>query len=374
MRLFITILIWGALFQGLLLGLIFITSKKYKSFANSLLGIFLLAFVFQAFTDILPFNSIWGYSISSYFTLPEVKWLLPVLFVHFVLVKVGRSSAFNLFLTIQYTLAFIIIGLTPLNIILFLTEGITLLELLGWELMDQIYMSLQYYAFLLTIAAFFIALVETLKYRNIVKDESSDFKLLDLRWLYQFIFLIVPIIFFWGAELIRIALGGRGQSDLTIVIFVFIAIFIYYVSFKALTQQTLFEGSFKRLHENTRLINKQNKQDNSISPEIYDKIEEEMEANEYFLNQNLTLHDFAKYINTPARIISTSINQVASNNFNEWVNNFRVERAIELLADERSNYLSIEGVGAEAGFKSRSSMYMAFKNKTGKSPGHFRAV
>ena len=99
-----------------------------------------------------------------------------------------------------------------------------------------------------------------------------------------------------------------------------------------------------------------------------------MQANEYFLDQNLTIHDFARQIETPARTISACINQVAGNNFNEWVNNFRVEKAILLLTGEKSNYLSVEGVGAEAGFKSRSSMYMAFKKKTGKSPGHFKAV
>ena len=32
--------------------------------------------------------------LSGYFTLPEVKILLPVLFLHFVLEKIARSSAF----------------------------------------------------------------------------------------------------------------------------------------------------------------------------------------------------------------------------------------------------------------------------------------
>ncbi len=33
---------------------------------------------------------------------------------------------------------------------------------------------------------------------------------------------------------------------------------------------------------------------------------------------------------------------------------------------------TIEGIGIDSGFRSRSAMYTAFKKKTGKSPGHFR--
>jgi AraC-like DNA-binding protein len=374
LRLIITILIWGALFQGLLLGVVFISTKRYSSYANKLLGCFLIAFVFQAFTDILPYDQIGSYSIAHYFTLPEVKWLLPLLFLHFVLEKLGRSLAYRLFLKAHYGLAFAIIALTVFNLLLFWIADTTLLELIGWRWMDIFYMSLQYYAFALTVVAFVIALRETLKYKEIVSNESSDFKMLDLKWLYQFIFLIVPIIFFWGAELTRIALGGTGQSDLSVAIFLFIAVFNYFVSYKALTRQTLFEESADRFHLASSPLEKQKKAELLLPSDLYPKIEKEMKDNGYFLDHNLTIYDFSRQLKIPARTLSSCINQVAGNNFNEWVNNFRVDKAIVLLAGEQNNYLSVEGVGAEAGFKSRSSMYMAFKKKTGKSPGYFKAV
>ena len=74
-----TVIIWAAVIQGFLLGVIFITSRKRHSLANKILGSFLLAFVLQALADILPFSEIGGYSLSGYFTLPELKWLLPLL-------------------------------------------------------------------------------------------------------------------------------------------------------------------------------------------------------------------------------------------------------------------------------------------------------
>ena len=368
----ITLIIWAAVIQGLLLGVIFITSRKHRSFANRLLGFFLLSFVFVALTDLLPFSEIGNYSIEGYFTLPEVKLLLPVLFLHFVLEKVGRSSFYRPYLKIHYFLAFGIIGLTLINILLALFSGSTLLDLLGWVSLDRFYMGHQYYAFLLTVVAFVIALRETWRYRNLVRNEFTDLLLMDIKWLWQFIFVIAPIILFWGAELTRIALGGRGQSELTTAVYIFIAIFNYFVSFKAFTHQTLFDGS---ANSSGALDTKPLISDKSSTPvdhEICDKIKSEMNSKEYYLNQNLTIHDFAKEVQISARTISSCINQSVGFNFNEWVNNYRVEKAVTMLNDQSSNHLSIEGIGIDSGFRSRSAMYAAFRKKIGKTPGHFR--
>lgn len=372
MEMLITIIIWAAVIQGLLLGVIFMISRKHRSFANRLLGSFLLAFVFQALTDLLPINELGNYSIAGYFTLPEVKLLFPILFLHFVLEKVGRSSSYRWFLKIHYILAFGIISLTPINILLALFSGNSLLDLLGWSILEHFYMGHQYYAFILTMFVFIVALRETWRYRNLVRDEFTDLAMLDIQWLWQFIFVIAPIILFWGAELTRIALGGRGQSELTIIVYIFIALFNYFVSFKAFTHQTLFDGSVdpSRTKDTGPLISY-----NSSPPadhEICDKIKSEMEVKEYYLNQNLTIHDFAKEIQISARTISSCINQSVGFNFNEWVNNYRVEIALKMLTDKKNDHLSIEGIGIDSGFKSRSAMYAAFKKKLGKSPGLFR--
>jgi len=368
----ITIVIWGAVLQGLLLGVIFITSKKHRSFANQLLGSFLLAFVFAALTDLLPIEEIWGYSIQGYFTLPEVKLLFPVLFLHFILEKVGRSSYYGMFLKGHYFLAFGIIGITLINIILFLFSGSSLLEYLGWPILDRFFMGQQYYAFVLTVIIFILVIKETLRYRDLIRNEFTDMALLDINWLWQCIFGIAPIILFWGAELVRILLGGSGQSDLTLIAYLFIAVFNYFVSYKAFTQQTLFDGSrdsLKTLKDNTTTSHKASAM---VDPEICKKIKSKMETKKYYLDQDLTLHSFAKEIQVAARTISSCINQHLGLNFNEWVNNHRVDKSLEIIKADTKNQLSIEGIGFDAGFKSRSAMYSAFQKKLGHSPGHFR--
>jgi AraC-like DNA-binding protein len=372
MEMFIKFIIWAAVIQGLLLGVIFITSRKHRSFANRLLGFFLLAFVFEALTDLLPINEIGNYSLSGYFTLPEVKMILPVLFLHFVLEKIGRSSAYHLFLKIHYLFAFSFISITLINVLLVFFSGNSLLDFLGWPFLERFYMSFQYYAFILTTVSFGIALRETWRYRKLVRNEFTDLAMLDINWLWQFIFVIAPIILFWGAELIRIAMGGRGQSELTIIAYVFIAIFNYFVSYKAFTHQTLFDGSVGTLRPLETNPSISVKSSTPFDHEICNKIKSEMEEKGYYLNQNLTIHDFAKEIQISARTISSCVNQSVGSNFNEWVNNYRVEKALKILNDKNSNHLSIEGIGIDSGFKSRSAMYTAFKRKTGQSPGYFK--
>ena len=370
----VTIIIWAAILQGLLLGLVFIASNKYRSFANKLLGSFLLTFVFAALTDLLPFRKIWGYSIDGYFTLPEVKLMLPVLFLHFILQKVGRSSRYAVFLKTHYLLAFGVISLTIINISLFLIGESSLLNYFGWSFIEHFFMGQQYYAFVLTVTVFILTIKETLYYRNLIKNEFSDIALLDINWIWQCIFGIAPIILLWGFELVRIIIGGTGQSDFTIAAYVFVAIFNYFVSFKAFTQQTLFDKSAY-----VSIPAKSDPGISSVSKDLLDiglcdTINEKMMSNEHYLDPDLTIHQFAINIGISARTISNCINQNLGFNFNEWVNNYRVERALEIIRSDTKNQLSIEGIGFEAGFKSRSAMYAAFKKKLGHSPGHFRST
>ena len=372
MDVIITLVIWAAVIQGFLLGLLFIVSRKHRSNANRLLGLFMLTFVFAALSDLLPFSEIGNYSLSGYFTLPEVKLLFPVLFIHFVLEKVGRTSFYGLFLKVNYSLAFLMISLTLINILLVLTFNSSLLDLLGWKYLEPLFMGQQYYAFVLTGAAFTLALIETKKYRRLVGNEFTDIEMMKIRWLWQYTIVLAPIILLWGAELYRIIRGGTGQSDLTTYAYLAIAFFNYFVSYKAFSQHTLFDSSANPAIKYSEKHQDSHKLSVAVDPDLYERVQTEMEAKELYLEQNLNLHDFSREIQIPARSISACINQLAGMNFNEWVNNYRVENARALLKDPESNHLSIEGIGISSGFKSRSAMYDAFKRKLGVSPGHFR--
>lgn len=96
-----------------------------------------------------------------------------------------------------------------------------------------------------------------------------------------------------------------------------------------------------------------------------------MRTSESFVKSELTIVDVAKDLRIHTKQISTAINKVHHQNFNSYVNQFRIEKAIKLLREQDTN-LSIEGIGYEVGFHSKSAFYAAFKKVTGTTPTKFK--
>ena len=64
------------------------------------------------------------------------------------------------------------------------------------------------------------------------------------------------------------------------------------------------------------------------------------------------------------------INSHFNKSFPDFINCYRIKRAIDLLKSE-NNRLTIEGVAFECGFGNRTSFYKAFKSETGKLPSEY---
>ena len=366
------IVVWVIVIQGLFLGLTYIFAKKSRSKANKILGCFLLAFVFEALSsEFFPYNYFGSYKVGDYFGFPEVKLFFPVLFLNYVLEKLDNVSSYQKYLKFNYTLAILIIGLTPLNIVLHFVFSTTVRGVLGNEISNNIFMLQQHGAFILTIFAFVISIVETLRYKKMVQNELTDARMLQISWLWQLIFILFPIIILWGYELIYIILGGIGPSDFLSVTWIFVFVFLYFFSYKAYRNPNLFEYVPKNTRKEIGL-RMEKKEKHPCSEENSLQIIQLMEEHQYYLNKELTVHSFAKEIDMSPRLISSCINKNIGVNFNEWVNNYRVDYALSIITSDFDNLLSIEGIGSDSGFKSRSAMYTAFKKKLGNSPGHFR--
>lgn len=366
------VIIWVIIIQGIFLGFTYIFSKKSKSNANKILGLFLLAFVFEALSsEFFPYNYIGSYRIGVVFGIPEVKLFFPVLFFNYILEKLDRVSNYKKFLRFNYAIAILVICLTPANIVLHLGFNTSIEEVLGFGLADEIFMTSQYCAFVFTVMAFIISIAETYRYKKLVQNELTDFGMLQINWLWQFIFILFPIILLWGFELGRIISGGTGPSDFLSITWIFVFIFLYFFSFKAFRNPNLFEHVSKSIQKEI-IVRNQRKENHPCTEENSRRIISEMESLQFYLNEELTLHSFAKGINMSSRLISSCINKSMGHNFNEWVNNYRVEKALEMIKSDQNNTLSIEGIGSDSGFKSRSAMYAAFKKKLGHSPGFYR--
>ena len=82
----------------------------------------------------------------------------------------------------------------------------------------------------------------------------------------------------------------------------------------------------------------------------------------------------AEQLNISANYLSRLINALSKSNFSELINRYRVEEAKRALAHPDFSSYTVEGVGYEAGFKSKSAFYSAFKKHTGSTPIEFRGT
>ena len=103
-------------------------------------------------------------------------------------------------------------------------------------------------------------------------------------------------------------------------------------------------------------------------------LENHFQENRPFLRVGYKIGDLSKELDIPGYQLSAFINQEYGKNFNELVNEYRVDYLEEMLQSSPESFqYTLEALGNMAGFNSRTAFIAAVKKKTGKPPvDHFR--
>lgn len=133
------------------------------------------------------------------------------------------------------------------------------------------------------------------------------------------------------------------------------------------------KGSKTLLENQTRYKNQtSNWQNEKHVPEIVQKLENHMKVNEPFMDSSLSVYDLAKQINVPSRELSIAINHNLSKHFFDYVNEYRIKKAMQLFQQTTDEKLTVLEVLYDVGFNSKSSFNTAFKKFTGQTPSEYR--
>lgn len=100
-----------------------------------------------------------------------------------------------------------------------------------------------------------------------------------------------------------------------------------------------------------------------------DKLLALMADEQPWLEPELTLTELAHRLRTNPGLLSKVINAGCGQNFNDFVNTYRVHEARRKLADTRFAHYSLVGVALESGFNSKSTFNRVFKKLAGQAPG-----
>ncbi|MBJ6142067.1 AraC family transcriptional regulator [Hymenobacter sp. BT559] len=87
-----------------------------------------------------------------------------------------------------------------------------------------------------------------------------------------------------------------------------------------------------------------------------------------WLEPELTLTELAQRLRTNPALLSKVINTGCGQNFNDFVNTYRVHEARRKLADPRFAHYSLVGVALESGFNSKSTFNRVFKKLLEQAP------
>lgn len=158
-----------------------------------------------------------------------------------------------------------------------------------------------------------------------------------------------------------------------------VALFITcWLVMKALNHPELFRGINSRLQLTKDILPEveektasKNVQDDAISSQI-STLKQYMAQKEPFLDPSLTIQELANQIDIPVRDLSVLINHHMDQHFFDFVNEYRIQKAMGILKDQSRSQLTVLEILYEVGFNSKSSFNTSFKKHTNLTPTAYR--
>ncbi len=114
----------------------------------------------------------------------------------------------------------------------------------------------------------------------------------------------------------------------------------------------------------SRILNEELKED------YIQRLDKAMFTDKMYLDPLLTLERLSKSLRIPRNYLSQLINEHFALNFNEMINQFRINDAKEIM-NSKKQHLTIIDIAYQVGFNSKSTFNTAFKRYTGKTPSTF---
>jgi AraC-like DNA-binding protein len=324
-------------FNGFILAFYFFYSAYSKRFSNYFLGFLLLALSIRIVKSLFfYFND----DLSDVFI--QIGLSGCILIGPFLFLYLKKQNTNNATYWAWHVFPYLI-GITTLGIMLPYTKHRSLWSI--W-IVKGIYLQWFFY-----IALSFPYVKEIFK---TVFNKNEKLKNIQLWQLSVYLGVAVIWLAYYTASYTSYIVGALSFS------FVIYLIALLLV-FRTNKNTTFFEEKIR--YEGKKL-------DNDLLTQIEQKLSLITEK-ELYLNPQLTLADTAKELNVTVHILSQVINEKFNKSFNVYINELRIERAKMLLINNNKNF-TIEGVGYESGFNSKSSFFTIFKKMTGLTPAEYQ--
>ena len=212
-----------------------------------------------------------------------------------------------------------------------------------------------------------ITFLRTLKYRKNPGGNSRKRKLIWINWISLFLgscFAILTVLLLIDPESLNIYVYGAFLITAALLI-VFLGLFLE----PHVLYGTLHSENLKRRFPEKMPTHKRAGGEDLAFRRL---IETYFQTEQSYLQPSFRQADLASHLNISRNTLSANINRTYKMNFNQLLNEKRIEFALKNLEDSKWEHLSLEGIAREVGFKSRTTFNKAFKSKTGCTPSRYR--
>ncbi len=213
-----------------------------------------------------------------------------------------------------------------------------------------------------------IILIQLKKHNNNILTLFSSIENKQLNWLKHLIMVNIGFMIIWIVDdSLRFTIGDNLISESISGVSLFATfITVIWIGFAGTKQPQIFEPSVEITppkEEGLLPLEDEN---------IFKEIKRKIESEKLFTNVNLSLKELASVLELRDKELSRIINQCYRDNFFHFINSYRVNYFKELMKDPENKKLSIVGLSVEAGFKSKSTFYTAFKKIEGNTPTTYK--
>ena len=210
------------------------------------------------------------------------------------------------------------------------------------------------------------------KHLEIITAAPDDFR---LNWLLYFLLGFDVLMLFWLYETLLPNFRHEGGWQ-TIVYFLAICGLTFFV----MRQKEVFPFSEKNAAEIREFLTETEQQpavkrallSEERLLEMKSSLLKKMETQKPYLDPELNLPTLAGQLDLSLNELSELVNRIFGENFNQFVNRYRVEESKRLLISEKHAHLSMVGIAFEAGFNSKTAFNTTFKKMTGLAPTDFK--
>lgn len=208
------------------------------------------------------------------------------------------------------------------------------------------------------------------KYREQLKDLRSNIENIDLTWLKILVtgFVLVSLV----GVVLALSKVINLFYPVEISLQIFLGLTIYYLDLILVCFLLFFSAVNISSVEKVKDQPNNSYHDYEADAEYVDRIKKFMADEKPYLKSTITLDALSELMDVPARELTAILNGHFKMNFYEFINNYRVEDAKEILSADENQEKSIADVLLMVGFNSKSVFNTFFKKNVGLTPTDFR--